>query len=216
MPARVGTPQPPLIQQLETTIEFTDEPVFEGLHLRDILEFPVYDEGENWMFDGSKIERSMLAGQRFGHLKIWDSIFVGTDFSACRGFESGILRSGFLGCRMSGAQLGESTIQDVVFQNCKLNLLSLRKCTLDRVVFQNCVLDEADFAGAVMRNVNFIDCEMNQTEFNRVHCKGVDMTRSNLSRIRGVMSLKHVRIKPEQMMDIAPMLAAEVGFEFEQ
>jgi uncharacterized protein YjbI with pentapeptide repeats len=215
MPASKGTPKPPLITRLESEDVLPDEPVFDGMHVMDVLDFPDYDDNEPWHIDGCKFERCMLAGRQFQHLKIWDSILVSTDISASKGFEAGMLRSEFLGCRMSGTQLGESTIQDVTFQNCKLNLLSFRKCTLERVVFQNCVLDETDFIGAQLTDVRFIGCEMNKTDFNRVKCKRVDMTRSDIGQIKGVTSLKHVRIRPEQMMDVAPLLCAEVGFELE-
>lgn len=212
MPASKSTPKPPLITQLESEFGLPDEPVFDGLHVMDVLDFPEYDNDETWHIDGCKFERCMLAGRTFHHFKIWDAILVSTDLSACRGFEASILRSEFLGCRMSGTQFGEGTMQDVTFQNCKLNLLSFRRCTLERVVFQNCVLDEADFIGAQLTDVSFINCEMSKTDFNRARCKRVDMTRSDIGSVRGVMSLKHVKIKPEQMMDLAPLLCAEVGF----
>lgn len=214
-PKAIVPPKPPKIARLESEDALPDEPVFDGLHILDVLDFPDYDVDDVWHIDGCKFERSMLAGRAFRSFKIWDSILVSTDISACKAFEAGLLRSEFLGCRMSGAQFGESTIQDVTFQNCKLNLLSFRKCRLERVVFQNCMLDEADFIGATLSDVVFVNCEMTKTDFNRARCTRVDMTRSDMSGVRGVMSLKGVRIKPEQMMDIAPLLCAEVGFVLE-
>lgn len=212
MPASKSTPKPPIIAPVSVPDELPEEPIFDGLHLQDVLDFPEYDREDPWHIDACKWERCMVAGRTMYHLKIWDSVLVGVDISAARAFEAGLLRSELLGCRMSGTQLGEGSITDVTFQNCKLNLLSFRKCIFERVVFQNCVLDEADFIGARLTDVTFIDCEMRGTDFNRVHCKNVDMTRSDITTIKGVMSLKNVRIKPEQMMGIAPLLCAEVGF----
>jgi hypothetical protein len=213
MPASKYTPKPPIIAPLTATDELPEEPIFDGLHLHDVLDFPDCEKDEPWHIDACKWERCTVAGRTMYHLKIWDSILVGVDVSAVRAFEATLLRSELLGCRFSGTQLGEGSVTDVTFQNCKLNLLSFRKCTLERVVFQNCVLDEADFIGARLTDVTFIDCELRATDFNRVRCKNVDMTRSDISGIKGVMSLKDVRIKPEQMMGIAPLLCAEVGFK---
>jgi uncharacterized protein YjbI with pentapeptide repeats len=211
-PATKGAPKPPLIAQLSTPDELPEEPIFENMHLRDVLDIPGYEADEAWQIDACKVERCLLAGRPMQHLKIWDSILVGSDMSACRAFEASIVRSEFLGCRLSGTQWGEGTLTDVTFQQCKLNLLSFRRCTLERVVFQNCVLNEADFIGARLTDVTFIDCELIKTDFSRVHCNRVDMTRNDLGSIRGVTSLKHVRIAPEQMVTLAPLLCAEVGF----
>lgn len=204
-------PKPPLIAPLEPMDEMPEEPVFDGLLVQDILDWPDYD-GDHWQIDASKVERCMLAGMTFERIKLWDAILVRTDISAAKCFEASFLRSELLGCRMSGSQFGESTIKDVVFENCKLNLVSFRKCRLERVVFRNCVLDEADFIGATLSDVVFMNCELRKTDFNRVHCTRVDMTRSDLTEIKGVTSLKNVRIKPEQMMTLAPLLCGEVGF----
>ncbi|HYH75315.1 MAG TPA: pentapeptide repeat-containing protein [Candidatus Saccharimonadales bacterium] len=212
--AGLQSPKPPLIAPLEPMDELPEEPVFDGLHVLDVLDWPDYD-GDHWQIDASKVERSMLAGMTFERLKLWDSILVRTDISAAKCFDAGILRTELLGCRMSGTQLGESSLKDVTFENCKLDLVSFRKCRLERVVFRNCVLDEADFIGATLIDVVFLQCELRQTDFNRAHCTRVDMTRSDLSDIKGVTSLKNVRIKPEQMMTLAPLLCAEVGFTLE-
>jgi len=200
-----------MIAPLEPLADLPDVPVFDRVHVIGILDFSQYDADEPWQIDACKWERCLLSGLRLERLKLWDSILVGTDLSATRCFEAGLLRSELLGCRLSGAQLGEATITDVVFQNCKLNLLSFRACRLERVIFQNCVLDETDFTGARLTDALFIDCELNGTDFSRVQCRRVDMTRSGLSAIKGAASLKHVRIRPEQMMELAPLLCAEAG-----
>jgi uncharacterized protein YjbI with pentapeptide repeats len=208
------SPKPPLIAPLEPLDEMPEDPVFDGVYVQDIGDWPAFDDN-HWQIDASKMERCMLNSMTFEHLKIWDAILVRVDLSATRCFEAGLLRSELLGCRMSGAQFGESTIKDVVFENCKLNMVSFRKCYLERVVFRNCVLDEADFIGATLKDVVFTDCELRQTDFNRVRCTRVDMTRADISEIKGVTSLKNVRIRSEQMMTLAPLLCAEVGFMLE-
>lgn len=205
-------PKPPLIAPLEDMEAMPDVPVFDSLHVCDIMDFSVYEPDEPWQIDACKFERCMLSGLNLERFKLWDSILVSTDLSAARCFEAGILRSELLGCRMSGAQAGESTIRDVVFQNCKLDLLSFRRCQLERVVFQNCVLDETDFISARLTDVVFMNCDMRGTDFTKAQCTRVDMTRADLAYIKGVTSLKGVRIKPEQMMELAPLVCAEIGF----
>lgn len=189
-----------------------DTPMFEDMILEDVTadDWPAYDP-EPWRFDGCKLDRCDITGQPLARLTMWDSIAVRVDLSATQLFKATLLRNEFIGCRVSGAQLGEATIKDVTFQQCKLNLLSFRSCTLERVVFEGCVLDEADFASARLKSVSFINCSMDKTTFDKAQCSNVDLTRSDISRIQGVMALKGTRIRPEQMLQLAPMLCSELG-----
>lgn len=207
---RKATPLHPHIGVLEPLRAWPDQPLFEALHIVDSVEWPMY-AADPWQIDACKLERCSLSGYDLQRLKLWDSVLVRTDMSGACIFEAGVLRTELLGCRLSGVQFGEGTLKDVQFQQCKLDLASFRACRLERVVFTHCVLNEADFAGAQLHDVTFIDCELTQTIFDKVQCRGVDLTGSDISDIRGVMSLKGVRIRREQMIQLAPLLCGEVG-----
>jgi len=187
-----------------------DEPLFEQLHIVSISDWPDLDSSR-WRFDTCKLEQCLITNQDVTNITIWDSILVRCDISACRLFDAGLLRSELLGCRAVGLQLGESTIKDVSFKNCKLSMASFRKCTLMRVTFENCILDDTDFNNATLSDVSFIKCELNRTDFSGIKAAKVDMTNSDIRQIRGVRSLKNVRVSAEQVLDLAPLLAAEVG-----
>ncbi|HEX9153513.1 MAG TPA: pentapeptide repeat-containing protein [Candidatus Saccharimonadales bacterium] len=186
------------------------EPIFEQLHLENVLDWPEFD-AEPWRFDTCKLEQCAITSRTLPAVRIWDSVLVRCDLSANKFFDAGLLRDEFLGCRATGIQLAESTIKDVSFQNCKLNMANFRKCKLERVVFENCILDEADFGAVQLTDVAFVHCEMSKTDFSSSKSVRVDMTLSDIGGIYGVKSLKGVRISREQMLDIAPLLCAEVG-----
>jgi uncharacterized protein YjbI with pentapeptide repeats len=204
-------PAPPHVAAYESyDADAQDEPLFEQLHLVGVDAWPTHITGR-WRFDTCKLEQCMLTAQQLPGAAIWDSILVRCDMSGCKVYDAGLLRSEFLGCRMSGLQLGESTIKDVLFSNCKLNLANFRKCTMMKVAFENCILDDADFNYATLTDVSFINCEMNGTEFSGSKSSKVDMTNSDLRAIKGVKSLKHVRVTAEQLIDLAPLMASEIG-----
>ena len=207
----IAPPKPPLLQEMELLIDLPESPLFENQHLITILDFPLYDSSLPWHFDASKLEQCSLTSKIISKLRLWDSIFVRCDLSANRFFEAGLLRSEFLGCRGTGLQLGESDIQDVRFSNCKLNMASFRNCKLTRVVFENCILDDADFNAAKLHEVSFIKCELNRTDFSGAKLQAVDLTKNDLRPLRGVMSLKNARITEEQLFELAPLMAQEVG-----
>jgi uncharacterized protein YjbI with pentapeptide repeats len=207
----VASPLPPQLAAYEPYDATTQEDsLFEQQHIVDVHKWPLM-QSARWRFDTCKLEQCTFVGQGVSNASFWDSVLVRCDISACKMFDAGILRSELLGCRATGLQLGESTIKDVSFQNCKLNMVSFRKCKLTRVVFENCILDDADFNDAVLTDVLFTKCELNRTEFSGSKSFRVDMTRSSLLTIRGVKSLRNVRISSEQMMDLAPLLCAEIG-----
>lgn len=207
----VVPPKPPLLEEMELLVDLPDTPLFENQHLISVLDFPEYDVGTPWHFDASKLEQCSLISRVIPKLRLWDSVFVRCDLSANKLFEAGLLRSEFLGCRGTGLQLGESDVQDVRFSNCKLNMANFRKCKLTRVVFENCILDEVDFNAAKLTDVAFIKCELNKTDFSGAKLQAVDLTKCGIRGIRGVMSLKNARITEEQLFELAPLLAQEVG-----
>lgn len=207
----VVPPKPPFIVAYEPYDEGDyDEPVFDQVHIADIQEWPVFDETP-WRFDTCKLESCTLMGTK--NLRVWDSTVVRCDLSGAKFFDSGVLRSEFLGCRFTGAQFGESMIEDITFQNCKLNMISFRKCKLERVIFQNCILDDTDFNLARMTDVTFVQCELMRTDFSGSHSMRVDLSGSDLCNIRGVTSLRNVRVSSEQMIQLAPLLCAEIGIQ---
>jgi uncharacterized protein YjbI with pentapeptide repeats len=203
--------KPTLVAYEPFDAEDQAESIFEQVLLQDIEVWPEYDDAMPWRFDTCKLERCNLIGQPLGTARIWDSILVRCDMSALKLFGSGILRTELLGCRLTGTQLGEASVKDAIFQNCKLNMASFRNSNLERIVFENCILDDVDFNGARLTDVVFINCEMSKTDFSASRCLRVDMTKTQIGEIRGVHYLKNVRITPEQVIDLAPLLCAETG-----
>lgn len=206
----VAPPVPPQLAAYEPFIpDDYDEPAFDRVVMNNVVDWPEMD-GSSWRFDTCKLEQCAMLSQTLT-LRIWDSILVRCDLSASKFFSAGLLRSEFLGCRMTGIQLGESTVKDVVFQNCKLNMVSFRKCKLERAIFENCILDDADFNNAHLIDVTFINCEMRGTDFSGATCTRVDLTKTDVGELRGVKSLKGARVLPEQTISLTPLLCAELG-----
>ena len=102
------------------------------------------------------------------------------------------------GIRIRGSHLGflnpsGAHLQDVTFEGCEIGSLDVRGAELTSVAFEECRVDELDVAGATLSKV--------------------DLSGARLRTLVGVESLRGAIISHDQLIDLAPLLAAQVGLE---
>jgi uncharacterized protein YjbI with pentapeptide repeats len=122
----------------------------------------------------------------------------------------------FSACRMTGIELAESELREVTFRDCKLDYANFRNSTLTGVTFEDCVLTHADFGAAKLSNVRFSRCEVREVEFANARMRDVDLRGSDLSVRGAATSLRGAVVTPLQLMELAPVLAAEAGIRVEE
>jgi len=98
-----------------------------------------------------------------------------------------------LGSRMGFLNLSGAQLQDVTFEGCEVGSLDVRGADLRSVAFEDCRVDELDVAGATLSKV--------------------DLSGARLRALVGVESLRGAIISHGQLIDLAPLLAAQVGLE---
>lgn len=114
--------------------------------------------------------------------------------------------------RLGGVQLHGAVLERVVIRGGKIDYLNLRSARLKDVVFESCVLVEPDFGGARLERVEFHDCALKQADLTSATLKDVDLRgATELDIARGVDRLSGAVIDMGQLMDLAPVLAAELG-----
>jgi uncharacterized protein YjbI with pentapeptide repeats len=107
-------------------------------------------------------------------------------------------------------------LERVVVRGGKIDYLNLRTAKLKDVVFEGCVLVEPDFAGARLERVEFVDCVLKEADLTSVVLKDVDLRgAAELGIARGVDRLAGAVISSVQLMDLAPVLAVEMGIRVE-
>ncbi|MBJ7905995.1 pentapeptide repeat-containing protein [Streptomyces sp. NPDC003656] len=118
--------------------------------------------------------------------------------------------------RLGGVQLHGATLERVVVRGGKLDFLNLREARLKDVVFESCVLVEPDFAGARLERVEFVDCALKGADFGNAVLKDVDLRgAAPLEVQRGLDRLSGAVISTGQLLDLAPLLAVELGIRVE-
>jgi uncharacterized protein YjbI with pentapeptide repeats len=110
-----------------------------------------------------------------------------------------------------GLDLAESQLGATTFSECKLDLANLRMSTIENVVFLGCSLRETDFHGAKLRSVRFAKCDLQEADFSQATLEMVDLRTSAVANIRGVGSMRGAIVDGSQLIDLAPLLATDLG-----
>lgn len=163
--------------------------------------------------EGCRLSGLRFAGAKLGKFQVADVIFNRTEAAGLQTAEAAMLRVAVTDSRLTGADFGEALLEDCVFENVKLDESGFRFATFKRVRFENCVLRNVDFTGVKMSNVSFSGCDLNGSNFDSAICKSVDLRGETLTSIKGVHGLKGATISSDQLIQLAPLLAAEAGFD---
>ncbi|WP_202437378.1 pentapeptide repeat-containing protein [Streptomyces sp. SID5910] len=132
---------------------------------------------------------------------------VGTDLA-----EATLRDVELVDARLGGTQLHGAVLERVLIRGGKIDYLNLRRSRLKDVVFEGCVLVEPDFGGARLERVAFVDCALKDADLSAATLTDVDLRgAAPLELSRGVDRLAGSVISPAQLLDLAPVLAAELG-----
>ncbi|MFJ7159256.1 pentapeptide repeat-containing protein [Streptomyces sp. NPDC101118] len=186
----------------------------------DGLEFADADlsgeEGHGATFMDCALRRCVLDETTLVRSRFVDSVLegvrgVGTDLAGA------LLRDVEVrDARLGGTQLHGAVLERVLVRGGKIDYLNLRKSRLTDVVFEGCVLAEADFAGAELRRVEFRDCTLRRADFTAARMADVDLREAaELDIARGVDRLAGAVISPVQLVQLAPLFAAQLGVRVE-
>ncbi|MFI8303709.1 pentapeptide repeat-containing protein [Streptomyces sp. NPDC085927] len=153
---------------------------------------------------------------RLSRARVLDSVLagvrgVGTDLSGAtlRDVE-------MTDARLGGTQLHGAELERVLVRGGKIDFLNLRSARLRDVVFESCVLVEPDFGGARLERVEFVDCALKGADLSGATLTDVDLRgAASLEIARGVDRLAGAVISTGQLLDLAPVLAGELGIRVE-
>lgn len=129
--------------------------------------------------------------------------------------DSGWWNTAVIGGRIGSAELYGATFRSVKFERAKLGYLNLRRAKIKDVLFQDVHIEELDAGTAHLERVSFIDCTIDTLVLNGAKLKDVDLRGARLRTLSGISSLKGATVSYEQLMDLAPILAGELGLRVE-
>jgi uncharacterized protein YjbI with pentapeptide repeats len=93
----------------------------------------------------------------------------------------------------------------------KIDYLDLSGARVTGVTFEEVVIDELELAEADLRSVRFESSTIETLSASSARFTDVDLSGARLRTIGGIASLRGATISPEQLIDVAPLLAAHLG-----
>ncbi|MFF4750716.1 pentapeptide repeat-containing protein [Streptomyces sp. NPDC002514] len=183
-------------------------------------------------YDGVAFQEADLVGQDGAGARFMDCALTGCALDETRLRKARILDSSLTGIRGVGTDLAEATLRDVevvdarlggtqlhgavlervLIRGGKIDYLNLRTARVKDVVFESCVLVEPDFGGARLERVEFVDCALKGADLSAATLTDVDLRgAAPLEIARGVDRLSGAVLSTGQLLDLAPLLAAELG-----
>lgn len=212
----------------------TRAPVVDTLHLQDLA-----DGGGT--APGRHQEAVAWSGESFAGLDLHGSVFSecalesvsldDADLTAARFLESRLEnlyapvfrapRTTFRDVELSNPRLGSAEMygggwNSVRLDGGKIDYLNLRGCTLTNVLVSNCIIGELDLDGARLNRVAFRDCRIGSLLLgNGGSAVDADLRGSEFRSITGLAGLKGFTVDEGQLLQLAPLLAAQLGLRVE-
>lgn len=162
-------------------------------------------------FDGVSMHDAQLRGVRF--LESSFSRLYAPVFNAPRAAFRDVLLEG---TRWGSARLNESSWTSVHMDGGKLDYLDLRDSRLENVLFSDCIIEELDLAGATANRVAFQRCRIGSLDPTGASLRDVDLRSTQLRSLARLDGLSGATIDENQLMELAPLLAAYVGLRIEE
>jgi uncharacterized protein YjbI with pentapeptide repeats len=121
-------------------------------------------------------------------------------------------------CEVTGGRLGAMTMPGATWvgirvRGARFGYANLAGARLDDVVFENCEIGAVDASSARLRSVAFVDCTVEELNVSEAGLSKVDLSGARLGKLFGVESLRGAIVGHQQLLDLAPLLAAQLGLE---
>lgn len=119
--------------------------------------------------------------------------------------------SHIVGGRLGVLTLTGATLRSVRVKGMKLGFLNLAGSRVEDVVFDGCEIGAMDVGAARLHTVSFVDCTVQELNVSEAALVKVDLSGARLKSLIGIENLRGAIISHEQLLDLAPLLAAQLG-----
>jgi uncharacterized protein YjbI with pentapeptide repeats len=160
-----------------------------------------------------RMERCCVEGLSMSRTRVADCLFSEI-YGASVDFADSVWRDS----QMSGGRLGAltlpgATLTRVRLHRVKLGFVNLAAARLEDVAFEECEIGGIDARAAQLRSVSFVECTVQELNVTEATLSKVDLSGAKLRTLVGVDGLRGAIISHEQLLDLAPLLAGQLGIE---
>jgi len=160
-----------------------------------------------------RLQRCGLDGTSLRRARIAESLLSDLHGATVDFADSTWRDSEMRGGRLGAVTLVGATWTGIRIRGSHLGFLNLSGAHLQDVTFEGCEIGSLDVRGAELQSVAFEDCRVDELDVADATLSKVDLSGARLHTLVGVESLRGAIISHEQLIDLAPLLAAQVGLE---
>ena len=160
-----------------------------------------------------RFARCSLDGSSFRRARILESVVADVDGANIDLDDSTWRDSHISGGRLGAVSLIGATWTGVRVRGCHLGFLNLAGSHLEDVLFEGCEIGGLDARTADLASVTFVDCTLDELNVSGATLRKVDLSGARLRSLVGVESLKGAMVSHAQLVDLAPILAEQLGLE---
>ena len=160
-----------------------------------------------------RLERCCLEGLSMRRARLVDCLLADVHGASVDFTDSTWRDSQMTGGRLGAMTLPGATWTAIRVRGVKLGFVNLAGARLQDVVFEECEIGSLDARAAQLRSVAFVDCTVQELNVTEATLSKVDLSGARLHALVGVESLRGAIVSHEQLLDLAPLLAAQLGVE---
>ena len=164
-------------------------------------------------FLACRLQRCRLDGLSLRRVRIIESLLADIHGATVEMTDSTWRDSRLTGGRLGAATLTGATWTGIHVRGSKLGFLDFAGARLEDVIFEGCEIGGLDARSARLHSVAFIDCTVDELNLAGATLAKVDLSGARLRSLVGVESLRGAIVSSEQLTDLAPILAAQLGLE---
>ena len=184
---------------------------YDGIAFAD-LDFTGQDAADARFLE-CRLERCCVEGLsarrvRFVSCQLIDLYGATVDFS-----DSTWRDSQMRGGRLGAMTLPGATLTGVRLRGIKAGFVSLAGARLEDASFEECEIGSLDARSAQLRSVAFPDCTVQELNVAEATLEKVDLSGAKLRALVGIESLRGAIVGHDQLVDLAPLFAAQLGIE---
>ncbi len=184
---------------------------YDGVRFAD-LDLSAQD-GRDARFVECRFEQCNLDGAQLARVRLLDTALV-----EVHGASLDLADSTWRGTTLEDARLGAVILTgaswtDVTLRGSKLGFVNLADAHLDEVTFTGCEIGTLDLRLARATTVSFADCTIDELNVSGATLADVDLSGARLRSLVGVESLRGAIVGRDQLNDLAPLLASQLGIE---
>ena len=163
----------------------------------------------------------LTAGEMVEDLALVEADLSGGDLSAltllsCRFSEvfandTDLAAARLVDSRIGAWELYDADVESLLIEDCRLGFTNLAGTTVRDLLIRATRIDELDLSGIDAQRVRFEDCRVGTLRLHDGSLSDVDLRGLEMTVVSGVGSLAGATVNSQQLSELAPLLAQQLG-----